>query len=111
MNTAKQTDFQKLLEDIREQCNGDDAKINEVMRAATSTIAERNCKYLAFAKDMEILASRALAIAFLEYNTQGEKLEAVSSFKTEVVDIINRNEEMLNLNWHKQLYFLSNINS
>lgn len=103
--------FAKLIEGIRLECGGNQDRINEVIRTAVSTSSERQVRCIAFAKDMELLASRALDITFLEYNTKKEKLNAVTSFKEEVVDILYRNKGMLSLNWHKQLYFLLNLNS
>ncbi|MHA1816689.1 MAG: hypothetical protein ACTSX1_11830 [Candidatus Heimdallarchaeaceae archaeon] len=103
--------FAKLIEGIRSECGGGQERINEVIRAAVSTSSEKQVKYISFARDMELLASRAMAIAFIEYPTKNQKFKAVSSFKKEVSDIIHKNKEMLTLNWHKQLYFLLNLNS
>ena len=98
MNTGNQTTLQRLVEEVKQECEGDETKINEIIRSAVSSSAEKQCKYSLFAKDMELIASRTLAFAFLKADKRKSNKERdilISDLKS----ILERHDITF-LNWN-----------
>jgi hypothetical protein len=104
MRTANQTRMQRLIEEVKSECAGDETKINEIIRSAVSSSAEKQREYLAFARDMELIASRAIGLCFAN-NKKNITAEQKKEFRDFVNECLERNQNT-HLNWSGILKFI-----